>query len=613
MNLLAPKATVLPERIPAPLWPWFWLLLAALLYTPFINTEIGQGNVASDLAAIESLVQRHTFFINDSTFDTIDKFKRGDRFFSQKSPVFHLLAAAPGWAAARLGWTLSGRTDACLRLLTFVMVILPMGWLLGLIFRHPWVAALPPRARVLFTLAFALGSLLTPFAVTLNHYVLAAACLMAAVNVLTARGLATPRAALAAGFWVSASLAADVPPAFLFGLGLAAWALVRAPRRLLWLALGAAPLLLLYAALNQHILGSPLPPNLHDSQYQFYEGSFWAAERAKAAAGHPGYYEASYARRLVHATVGHKGIYWMMPLLALATAAALWLARRRAAGWPLALAWAAFPPLAIALTMRWAWDLSGGAYNIRHILAAVPPLYCVLAHPALPRPGRLGRGALQLAAAWGCLVAALGVMNPWSHNTLSAWPPLENLARWSLGHALVLPTGWIGPLIRATSVTPEVGWLDLGQAYIGQAQAVEEPLRPPLLDSARRALSEAVRLAPRESLPYYYLGMAQDMAGRPGEAVRSYQALLAFDPGNVGAWNTLGKIALLHLKDPALARDAFRRSLALTPDNPSAIWGELYLGAQDGRPDLPRLRDALRRYPDEEQFKDLAARWGLTP
>src|SRR4051812_10169490 len=87
--------------------PIFWFVLAAILYTPWINTDPGQGNVASDLAAIESLVERHTFFINDSTFfNTIDKFKRGDLYFSQKSPLFHLVAALPYQALVACGFRL---------------------------------------------------------------------------------------------------------------------------------------------------------------------------------------------------------------------------------------------------------------------------------------------------------------------------------------------------------------------------------------------------------------------------------------------------------------------------------------------------------------------------
>lgn len=589
-------------RVPARAWAWLWLALAAVLYTPLIDTEIGQGNVASDLAAIESLVHRHTFFINDSTFiDTIDKFKRGELYFSQKSPIFHLIAAVPYGVVTRMGWTLRTHPEACVRVLTFVMVVLPMGWLLGLIFKHPWVARRRVGTRAALTAAFALGSLVTPFAVTLNHYVLAAGCLMAAVNVLTARGLASRGAAVAAGFWVAASLACDVPPAFLFGAGLGVAALALAPRRLAWLALGAAAPLLLYAALNWQILGSPLPANLKAEEMQFYKGSYWEAFRARGLAGNPGYYQASYARRLMHATVGHKGIYWMMPLLVVATAAAAGLARRRAPGWPLALAWAAFPPLAIALTMYWAWDLSGGAYNIRHVLATAAPLYCVLAHPALAW-GRAARWGLGAAAAWGCLVAGIGVLNPWSHNTFSAWPPLENVARFALARPTVLPSEWIGGVIDATSVTPEVGWLDLGETYLNQRRPRE----------AEWALKEAVRAKPGEPLPYYHLGIAQDMQRKPLEAIASYRKLLELEPKNLGGWNNLGVFAM-NVGDLPLAREAYRKSLELAPGNASGTWGELMLGGLEGKPDVARLKAAMARYPGDGRLRMLAQQWGVFP
>lgn len=597
------KLLRLLNHIPERRWPWLWLALAAALFTPWIETDIGQGNVASDLAAIESLVHRHTFFINGSTFiDTIDKFKRGDLYFSQKSPIFHLVAAGPYWVMSRLGWTLRDNPEACLRVLTFLMVILPMGWLLGLIFRHPWMRRRRLRERALLTLTFAAGSLLTPFAVTLNHYILAAACLMAAVNALTEHGLATRRAALLAGFWTSASLASDVPPAFLFGAGLGLYALARAPRQAAWVAAGAAPLLLLYAALNMQIVGSPLPPNMHDEQMQFFEGSYWKEWRDKAAAGEPNYYQVSYVRRLVHSTVGHKGIYWMMPLVAVATAVALWLAWRRAPGWQLALAWAAFPPLAIALVMRWAWDLSGGAYNIRHILATIPPLYCVLAHPSLPRPRQAERWPLVAASAWGCAIAWIGVFNPWSHNTLSAWPPLENVARYCIDHSDTLPTGWIGGLIESTSVTPDVGWLDLGEAYLGQRR----------LKEAEGALKAAIAVKPEAPLPYYHLGIAQDMQQRPFDAIATYQKLLALDPKNLGGWNNLGIFAL-RAGELKLAREAYRQSQALAPGNATATWGELFVGALDGKPDGVKLKAALAKYPDDARLQDLARQWGLSP
>ncbi|MCX7048536.1 MAG: hypothetical protein NTX50_24005, partial [Candidatus Sumerlaeota bacterium] len=158
-----------------------FMAAAAALYGPWIETTVAVGNVESDLAAIESLVERGTFCINDSTWlGAIDKMKIGDRFYSHKPPVFQLAAALPYWALFKAGYTLKQDTATCLRVLTLIMVMLPMGWLLWMIYDHPWMKKLAPSARAALTAFFSVGSLLTPFAVTFNHYILAASCLMAA-------------------------------------------------------------------------------------------------------------------------------------------------------------------------------------------------------------------------------------------------------------------------------------------------------------------------------------------------------------------------------------------------------------------------------------------------
>lgn len=617
--------------------PWPWLALALLAFGPFLNFEIGQGNVASDLAAIESLVSRGNFFIDGSPFfDTIDKFRdaRG-RHFSQKSPIFHLAAAPVALACRAAGRGLEGDPRFALGALTIFFSVLPAGALGWLVWRNPWGAACSTRLRAGLAFGTTFASPLTAFAVTFNHYVPAAACLMAAVNALArapescerggmpneggpnagdAPEVRRPRlssAHLAAGFWIGASLACDVAPAFLFGAGIAAFLVARGALRALGsLALGAAPALLLYAALDLVILGSPLPPNLHEESMLYYEGSYWTELRERAEAGRPGYYQASYPRRLLHATFGHKGVYWMAPALLLATGGAVVAAWRRRPGSLEPLALALLLPAAIATTMRWAFDLSGGAYGIRHVYATLPPLLAALAHPAMPRPrseaGRWpARGVLVACFLWSGLVAWIGVRSPWSHNTLSAIPPLENLARFALAHPDRAPTRWIERLIEATSVTRANGWLDLGL----------ERMTARDLPGAERALRRSAAEDPAEPLPLYHLGIALDMQGRPGEAIAVYERLLAMEPGNAGAWNNLG-IFSVRAGDLERARTAWTRALEQAGPSGSATaeWGLLALEGMAGRAHdaTPRLRDALRRHPGDPRLESLARDWGVS-
>lgn len=593
---------------------WFWPIIAIFLYAPWIDTEVGQGNVASDLAAIESLVERLTFFINDSPFVvTLDKFKRDDLYFSQKSPIFHLVGAVPIWILTRLGYGLAEHPAAGLRVLTLLMVIMPMGWLLGLIYRNPWMAQLTPLTRFLLTLAFALGTLLAPFSITFNHYIPAAAVLMAAVNSLlytdpiSSSSRAQLLKGLRIGALISLSIACDITPGFLFGIAVAGYMglqTLRGNNRLplmFGMALGALPIALTYAALNVHIVGSPLPPNMHESEMLYYEGSFWAEQQAKIARGEPDFYEASYPRRIFHALLGYKGIYWMMPLLALATIVALKKSFVNSQ-WRIPLfSLALYPPVLILVVMRWALDHGGGQYGIRHVLPAVAPLYCVFGFCGSRFSTRTFRFSFITATIFGMFIAGIGMLRPWSHNTLSAFPPLENLARLSLSNSESMPTAWIGPVIDRTSVMPANAWLDLGLEFMNQKK----------LPEAESALRHATTADTKYALAYYHLGIALDMQNRPRDAMAIYDQLLKLEPENFGAWNNLGIFAL-RAGDASRAREVFTHSLERVPDNATSMWGLLILEQMDGTasPDSPLLRRAMELHPGDARIQDIARKRG---
>ncbi|MCX7048535.1 MAG: hypothetical protein NTX50_24000, partial [Candidatus Sumerlaeota bacterium] len=448
-------------------------------------------------------------------------------------------------------------------------------------------------------------------------------------------------AALRAGFWISASIACDIPPAIIFGAAVAAVWLWKAAKaiydfrltnpeseisdfksqishrspsarkwlfRLLALAAGAAPLLALFAALDYRMMGTPLPSIMNTEKFIIYEGSIWDKAREQEAQGKSNFYKASYTRRLWHATVGHKGVFWMTPLLALAAAGAFWLYRRRAPDWRMPMACLLFLLVSIAVTMKFAYDLSGGSYVIRHVLPCVAPLFCVLAHPGLRQfySRARWRRLAWTAGFIGCPIAWLGVTNPWSHNTYSAYPPLENVAQICLQHPRSLPIDWIGSLIEHTSVTPDIGWLDfamLNYQVFGR------------LNQAERALIQSIEWNPNDSLPYYHLGIIKDMLGRPDEAIVVYQKYyLPKEPGNSGGWNNL-MIFALHARRWDVAEAASKESLRLTPGNPKALWGQLAIEDMNDRrdPNSPLLREALRRHPDDPLIREMARRWGAKP
>ena len=80
------------------------------------------------------------------------------------------------------------------------------------------------------------------------------------------------------------------------------------------------------------------------------------------------------------------------------------------------------------------------------------------------------------------------------------------------------------------------------------------------------------------------------------------------------AWYHKGQ-AEYAVNDPAAreqAREAYARSLALAPDNASATWGQLLLEQfkEGPNPNYPRLREALRRHPQDPRIRALSQAWG---
>ena len=78
---------------------------------------------------------------------------------------------------------------------------------------------------------------------------------------------------------------------------------------------------------------------------------------------------------------------------------------------------------------------------------------------------------------------------------------------------------------------------------------------------------EAQRAAAQNSLRY---AVALEAAGRAGEAVALYRALLEDDPGSVLLWTNLGN-AEAGRGEPALAEAAYRRAVELDPTNADAL------------------------------------------
>lgn len=100
------------------------------------------------------------------------------------------------------------------------------------------------------------------------------------------------------------------------------------------------------------------------------------------------------------------------------------------------------------------------------------------------------------------------------------------------------------------------------ERLIAEGRKAEEEGR---LDDACERYRAAVAAAPRYPAAHLNLGVALEAAGDAEGALKSYQALLGFDPGNAVANYNVGKLFFLR-QEFARAEDRLRLATARKPE-----------------------------------------------
>ncbi len=204
-------------------WGWAVLAVAVVIAAVSAHPYAGGWNDGSRLATVESLVDRHTWVIDDSIFvnpsaetadhphrqapyaapdpaadyllkheGTLDKLFINGHYYSDKSPVPSLWLAAV-YAAFRFctGWTAATHAGAFCYLLTLASSGLAYVVAVWSVWRLGRPLGLAPRLRLLLTASFGLATVALPYVRHVNNHILllgVVAALMTEMAQLAARG-----------------------------------------------------------------------------------------------------------------------------------------------------------------------------------------------------------------------------------------------------------------------------------------------------------------------------------------------------------------------------------------------------------------------------------------
>ena len=271
------------------------------------QAPLQSANDRSRWTTVWSLVERNTFTIDEIRkhpgWDTIDKVKIGDHFYSSKPPLFSMIVAGGYWAARHgLGWRIDpGNLDTVTpvsHLLLFLINIVPTALALGSLAKLLWRHGEISFTRNFVMAAACFATLWSAYLPSLNNHTPAICCVIFALRgavVSTPASLTMQRLAFA-GFMAGLAVTFELPAlAFLGGLFIIT--LKQSPMRTLaaFVPMALIPLAAFLIA-NKLAIGTWAPAyssfDKPDSPYRYIENgipSYWiepkGLEGSRALAG----------------------------------------------------------------------------------------------------------------------------------------------------------------------------------------------------------------------------------------------------------------------------------------------------------------------------------------
>jgi hypothetical protein len=378
-----------------------WIVFASAVAALFVaRPYAGAWNDGSRLATVESLVDRHTWAIDDSIYiepakadrrpydpdnalvakyGTLDKLLIDGHFYSDKSPVPAVLMVVPyqlwRWAG---GPAATERPDLFARGMTWLFAALPYVLAVWAVSRMTRSVGVSRPWDLVLTAGFAFASLALPYAEHVNNHILLLAIACGITEAAVRLGpMSVGRAAwlgALAGFGYTIDLGAG-PPLAVAVAGLVVWQ-SRDWRKVLVFGLTAAPFVVVNHAITYAIAGTIGPANAK-TEYLDWPGSPFTGPLATGGWHHKSIALAGlYAFDLLY---GKKGFLTYSPPLMLAGIGLPLLLYRRVREWPALVAMALWALAAWLLYAATSHNLSGECLSIRWFVPLLAGGYLTLA------------------------------------------------------------------------------------------------------------------------------------------------------------------------------------------------------------------------------------------
>lgn len=412
----------------------FYLLSLILVLFVLTKPLILSTNDISRFGTIKSLVEEHTFALDTTEIDTVDKIYIGENYYSSKPPLLSVLGAGIYFVLHEaFGADLT--TDFIKPNLTvYIINLILVGGsvlILAVTFYKALEYFLKKEKLRLFLSGFMIfGTLIFTYIGTLNNHLPSAAALFLTFYFLLKQitGKTGKVNSLLAGIFLS--LVINFEPlcggVILFPLLIFQLFSPKYRSYLIYFIIGLLPLGLLYLSYNWLIVGSPLPPYFFPSLYQ-YPDSYWFNPWGPDALQEPKY---QYAFNLL---IGTHGLFLYSPVLLFLffSISRIFKTEYFQKIENLILAFLVGILLYILLIIFSTHNYGGSSYGTRWFICFVPLLFFLIAitYPAISQKHYVVFTVLLIASV---VFALLGYLQPWYQNsflTVERWFHFPLLAK----------------------------------------------------------------------------------------------------------------------------------------------------------------------------------------
>lgn len=383
-----------------------------ILFSYFTKSSVESWNDASRMATIESLVDFHSFIIDNSSFFnlTFDKYLYQNHFYSDKPPILALYSSAFYFFLKNIfHFSFASHPKLTYYLLTVLVVGVISS--LGIVCFYEILKTFKIESTWinLILLIAGTGTLVLPYSIVFNNHVVSGSLLLFSFYYLLKRQKDAKNAAIS-GFFISLAGSIDITMFLLIPLYFILL-IEKSFRAKMAFILSCLPITLVYLWLNIYTSGTIIPPAMNASLWN-YPGSAFGENNLSGLVGHDVSSLTSYAFNML---IGSRGFISYNPILLFSIYG--WIKMFLNPNFKYKKEYLFIATACIAFLLFYIFrtnNYSGYSYGVRWFASIVLLALIPIAHVAEEvRSSNLGKVIFVAIASISIFISLIGSVAPW--------------------------------------------------------------------------------------------------------------------------------------------------------------------------------------------------------